>query len=338
LARVMLLAFALVSCGRQGGDDADETRHAYVKLYTKDPYCLMLSLDRTSALAAENINLTLKVRLPESAEVEFPTFDQKLGEFRVSGRKLDAPGLVGPDQIERTAHYVLEPNLPGEYELPAITVKFSGKSPGEATGLVTDPVKIEIKSVLPDSVSEPEIKDVLSVVGSRSRIIYLMAAALLAVAAALFAFAIRRRRKAKDEISLVPAHELAMRRIDAVIALRLMERGMTKNFYTCLSYVLRHYIEAGFGLRAPEKTTDEFLADVRDSRSFPQERGESLKAFLELCDLVKFAGHRPAPSEAQDAVSLCKDFVSATADDARLVIRPAQLLPGVEMEREGVAD
>ena len=59
--------------------------------------------------------------------------------------------------------------------------------------------------------------------------------------------------------------------------------------------MLRHYIEDRFGLRAPEQTTEEFLAELRQKHVFGERQKDLLRAFLEHCDLVKFAELQTEP-------------------------------------------
>jgi hypothetical protein len=83
-------------------------------------------------------------------------------------------------------------------------------------------------------------------------------------------------------------------------------------FYLRLSNVLRHYIEDRFGLRAPEQTTEEFLAELGRGQPFAPAHKELLQSFLEHCDLVKFAELEPTRGEAETAVALCRQFVDET--------------------------
>jgi hypothetical protein len=60
-----------------------------------------------------------------------------------------------------------------------------------------------------------------------------------------------------------------------------------------VSNTLRLYLEERFNLRAPERTTEEFLVELRTSRHLTVDQKQSLGEFLESCDLVKFARFEP---------------------------------------------
>ena len=95
---------------------------------------------------------------------------------------------------------------------------------------------------------------------------------------------------------------------------KLVEEGRIREFYDKLSDCLRHYIEYRFKLRAPERTTEEFLLEVQGADVLIVERQEDLKKFLEHCDLVKFAKYQPDAEQINGALEMVKDFVDKTKD------------------------
>ena len=64
-------------------------------------------------------------------------------------------------------------------------------------------------------------------------------------------------------------------------------------FCTVVSDTVRLYLEERFTLRAPERTTEEFLIELRASPHLTVDQKQSLGSFLESCDLVKFARFEP---------------------------------------------
>lgn len=60
-----------------------------------------------------------------------------------------------------------------------------------------------------------------------------------------------------------------------------------------VSGALRVYLEERLALNAPERTTEEFLQEIRWSNRLHADQKERLEKFLELCDLVKFAKQNP---------------------------------------------
>ena len=96
-----------------------------------------------------------------------------------------------------------------------------------------------------------------------------------------------------------------------------------EEFYTRLSDIVRHYLEGRFYLRAPERTTEEFLYEVSQDNALAQEHKDLLGAFLQESDLVKFARHHPEQSDMQRALEAAEKFVRDTQPQAQEVVAPA---------------
>jgi hypothetical protein len=120
---------------------------------------------------------------------------------------------------------------------------------------------------------------------------------VLALAAIAFAaWRYWRRRQMQPPLVIeIPAHERARRKLET--ALDLFDQP--KPFCTIVSDAVRLYLEERFGLRAPDRTTDEFLADLSRSDALSALQKESLKEFLSACDLVKFAKYEPQRPELE---------------------------------------
>ena len=120
---------------------------------------------------------------------------------------------------------------------------------------------------------------------------------VLALAAIAFAtWRYWRRRQMQTPLVIeIPAHERARRKLE--VALDLFDQP--KPFCILVSDAVRLYLEERFGLRAPERTTHEFLEDLKRSSALTSQQKESLEQFLAVCDLVKFAKYEPGRPELE---------------------------------------
>ena len=135
---------------------------------------------------------------------------------------------------------------------------------------------------------------------------------LIAAAAAIFWFRKRRRATTLAEAVAAPSpYEAAIR------ALRQLreENPTVEVFYTRLSDIVRRYLEDQMGLRAPERTTEEFLYEVSRDHALAGEHRELLGAFLQESDLVKFARFRPQEEDRQRAFEAAEGFIKETAPE-----------------------
>jgi hypothetical protein len=122
--------------------------------------------------------------------------------------------------------------------------------------------------------------------------------AALLVAALLF-WAWRRWRKHRalvPAVPLVPPHIRAKQKLEAALALI----GQPKPFCILVSDTVRIYLEERFDFRAPERTTEEFLHELKGTELLAAAQKTSLSEFLTRCDLVKFAKYEPGEPELRD--------------------------------------
>ncbi len=116
------------------------------------------------------------------------------------------------------------------------------------------------------------------------------------VVAALAYFAWRRRQKRLAQVPmvpLIPAHVRAKQKLLEALALL----AQPKPFVIAVSDAERAYLEERFQFRAPERTTEEFLHELRGTNLLLPAQKESLGDFLQQCDLVKFAKYEPGEIE-----------------------------------------
>ena len=139
----------------------------------------------------------------------------------------------------------------------------------------------------------------------------LMIAGALALAAVAIWLVRRRRRRpvAKPDEPELPADFLALRRLDEIERMNLVETGEIKTYYTLVVDALRAYMEKRYRIIALDQTTDEILWDLRKQRV---ESGD-IEPVLRGADLVKFAKHRPEAAVAKRLIDTVRGIVARTA-------------------------
>lgn len=121
-----------------------------------------------------------------------------------------------------------------------------------------------------------------------------VAGALLLAAIAFFAWRFWQKRRAQIAIPpIIPAHVRAKQKLESALAFI----GQPREFCIIVSDTIRYYLEERFTFRAPERTTEEFLYELRQTELLTPDQKESLGEFLKRCDLVKFARYEPGEPE-----------------------------------------
>jgi len=109
--------------------------------------------------------------------------------------------------------------------------------------------------------------------------------------------------------------ERALEELAELMARDLVGKNMVKEFYLELTMIVRRYIERAHAIRAPEQTTEEFLAAVSSDNRFGQEVINRLRLFLEAADLVKFAAYHPESDAISRATETARSYVVTDAAD-----------------------
>ena len=137
-------------------------------------------------------------------------------------------------------------------------------------------------------------------------------ALLLLAAALLWYFARRVTVVLAKPTPPPPPHTTALAAIAAMRAEDWTGEGKQEPFFVRLSSIVRTYVEARFSIRAPERTTEEFIRDAVKSPDLTPSHRRLLADFLETSDLVKFARHRPGTAELLTALDSAETFVRET--------------------------
>ena len=106
--------------------------------------------------------------------------------------------------------------------------------------------------------------------------------------------------------------------------------GDSARYSAVLSQAVRRYIEQALRLPAPERTTEEFLLEARSAPILRGEPVNLLGAFLEGCDLAKFARQTLDEADRARLAGQARAFVEGT----ELALHPPKENPSSEQAKE----
>ncbi|HDZ69097.1 MAG TPA: hypothetical protein ENH43_01605 [Phycisphaerales bacterium] len=312
-------------CEKSADTRGKKTEFEIDKDYQRGPLTVHVRVDKAKISIAETIMLELEATVKPGFEVKMPDVGKNLKDFGIVdwdnlGKKLDAN-----NNVVSTYRYKLEPFLSGTYSLPDFTFEFYDvNSPQDNKHkLTTEPIDIEITSLLGRQRAELKISDIEGVVDVPDKPSYwwLWALGAAGIVTAGIAGGLYLRQKRRAELIRIfrPAHEIAYEHLQALVKEDLVKKGKIKEFYEQISNILRHYIEYRFNLRAPEKTTEEFLIVLATTELLDADDKQDLEEFLKHCDLVKFAKHNPATEQIQKTFDLVKNFIEKTKSEEKTI-------------------
>lgn len=310
LFAIIAVAAAIASCG--GERPAERESYPVDETYRRGPVSFRAALSRDTITIAEHVTMLLEVRAREGYAAELPRFGEKLEQFGIVDYETARPELRGDTVVTRRT-YELEPFLSGDYAIPPMTVRFRAEGDTTAYMVESDTLRVRVNSILPDDISGLDIREIAGpaeIPADYTRAV-VIAAAAAAVAVGIYLLWRRRRVKA-PAIRRIPAHEAAYQALEMLLARRLVEEKRYREFTAEVADILRRYIEDRFGLRAPERTTEEFLQEAGTGLDVGGDRTRILADFLIHCDLVKFAALEPSAEDVKRTFNTAKDFIDAT--------------------------
>lgn len=328
----LLLLSSLLALAACGGPSAPWTSAPATGLDLK----LESSTDEVALL--EPLQLTLDLFVAPGLDVAFaPESALDAAVWRVAVLATSTQELLG-GQWRRTVLEVRPRRGPGPLVLPP----FRAATKDDALAATTPERTVQLRSALGSADPSPptlegELAASVRVFGEPFEPAWDWRPAALGGGGALLLLVLLglwfrpRRRTMAAEVAL-PPHVRALRELQRLRDAARTTEAQIDAFYVGTSQVLRGYLEERFGLRAPERTTDEFLRELEGGDALATAHRTELERFLRQCDLVKFAGVRPGEAEHLATWQLAAAFVEATRVD-RVVAEPA-----VPRHREPVAE
>lgn len=351
---VLFAAAILSSCagrhdpGIESGNKDGDPDSRLVRSFTRGgaPIRVEISVSADSITIADELELEISTIAGPSCTAALPSLaDLDLGGFLVRDHRFEGPDATAGDSLRESVILSLEPQLSGVYTIAPFTVTFviedeSASSPGfpadstasagpeSAPGgenlrpvheIITDPVEIVVGSLIAGEASQLTIRDVQGPERlPRNMKPWYLGAAALVVALALVIAAVwmlrGRRRSEAGKIEPSP-YEKAIERLRRLRERKLLEQQLHEEFVIELSRIMRIYIGERFNVRAPEKTTEEFLDTILHNRDFSDGHRSVLGDFLKSCDLVKFAKYTPGEKELQESLDLTLKFIRETRSE-----------------------
>ena len=212
---------------------------------------------------------------------------------------------------------VIAPFEEGEYNLPQIAVLRESAS-GKVDTLLFEPSVLEVKT-MPVDTATFVIHDIKGQMGYpltfREILPWIAALWLVAALVILIVSLVRMRRsRSAGELSHSddPPHIVALRRLDRFRGNSFWTPDRQKAFYSGITDALKDYIDARFGVDAPEMTTSELFSALKKEKDITPELYSELRELFERADFVKFAKLIADDEQNAAALPVAVRFVTST--------------------------
>ena len=307
-AACILVLAALPGCSKKSNE--------LQKLAPDQPIRIEARVDRAVAAVGDRILFTVQAVARKGVDVLLPTDLETTSGLEIKDLQTPKIKNIGSNQFLHRREWTLSPSKVGAYILEPLEIAYTLPTTGSATEsktIKTPKVYLDVRTILKPGDLEGDIRDIKGPVQVPSPVwIVLGVLAGAAALAVLILLGYRRWKKRKPAVPVLLPHEWALQELDGLLASHLLESEKFKEFTERLSWIFRHYVEKGFGLMAPERTTEEFIAEMRKQKEFNKDQQDLVGQFLAFCDKIKFAKYAPVTSEMSQGVMIVRDFVRET--------------------------
>jgi hypothetical protein len=261
--------------------------------------------------------LTLRIQAPSATKAEWPALTDRLQGFALSGvYDVEPETRNGITVVERRLR--LTPLVAAEYRLAPMAIRTvdGSCSPPVTCWIATRPIVFGKQPLVDDPGTgiKSDLKPVW-IAPSFSTVVKWIAIVALAAALGFGVWKLGRRVRRQVQLMRMSPRERAFHELSELLARDLVGKRQVKEFYVELTMIVRRYIERAHSVRAPEQTTEEFLAAASRSQAFSPDVMRKLRAFLQSADLVKFAAFQPPPGATDQATGTARDYISTDAAD-----------------------
>lgn len=285
-----------------------------------------VTLTPDSITVGDPIAVVIEGAGPPGATLLLPQIADSVGPFTV----LDAGPVVaglrdGKVTVQRAVRVTRYRT--GAASFPELSLLWV-RAPGDTAVALSTPVPVRVRSLLNGPADVSKLHDLKPVVPLARPRWWLWALIALGVAALVFAVWRYRHLLRHRRIVLEPPPppplppEVAFGvGLEALLARRLPEHGLVKDYYGELSLLFRRYIEDRLGFPALEETRREIMVSVEGRTDLRAEEIALLGEWLAEDELVKFAKMERLLGEVAAHTDRARAWVRATT--------PVLLSPGV---------
>jgi len=276
------------------------------------------SIDSTHLWIGQQTNIHLEIVHPKGRLIQLPVIQDTIskGVEVIFVSKPDTTDLGSTLQIKQD--YLVTSFDSAIYVLPPFEV-IDGKDTIRSNSLG---LKVSTLDVNVETKKFYDIKDVITppfVIWDYSTIIWIIIGVCALILAGWYLYEVKQGRrslnffKSPEEIKL-PPHVIALNELNRIKLQKLWQQGRAKKYHSAITYTLRKYVEARFGVQAMEMTSGETLEEIskiNDANSVY----DNLKQILRLADFVKFAKYQPLPDENELSMMNAYLFVNQTKEE-----------------------
>lgn len=264
------------------------------------------SVDRTTILIGEPIKLNLEAAVPFGTNLKWFATDT-IPHFEIIDAGKQDSVREANDHVYRQ-QLIITSFDSGSWTIPAFVLQAGKKR------FRTDTLSIAV-TYSPDDTAKGyhDIKDILAVKNPGNPYIPWIIAAVTLIALLAIIYFLRKKKKPETKpaapISKLTPIDEAIQALNELKKEDLPRKGEVKQYYTRLNDILRWYVFRKFSISSLEKTNEELVMQLRQTRlSHPDYT--TLAQALRMADFVKFAKYTPSTEDQEQTFDVIKNSIA----------------------------
>ncbi len=296
-----MLGIALMSLGACGESDigeADEPVGDVASWIERGPLRVHVGVDRDELTVAESLTLTIEASAEPGYVLDLPNLgdrdhegDVSVAPLRIVDERREPAHMDARGRIVESVTLVLEPYLPGEVEIPAITVRARPiEGAGEAIEASTRPIAVTVRSLLEsDDLELAELRDVIDPAYAIEIPVGGVVAALIIAGGLVCGIVLIGRRLIMEPLPPSTIDE-ARERLEILVRRELEDEDERKSTLLEVSDLLRACIASRTDRRATRMSERELRRLIRDRHTLDTHEQLALCGLVRELDEVIFSG------------------------------------------------
>ena len=264
------------------------------------------SVDKTSILIGEQINLVIEANIPEKEPIGFFSPDS-IAHFEILQKgKIDTANTSKGTILKQLFRITCFES--GQWVIPSYTLPQTGN-------LRTDSILINVGYLPMDSTKDyNDIKEIIEVNAEKEQdwTWYYAGGSLVILLLLIYLLTKKKKKKeqqsAEVEAMAIDPYTEALEQLEKLQRENLPVKSETKQYYSRLIDIFRTYVEKKKNIQSLQQTTDDLVARLRDIR-LQKEQYDQLSQTLRLSDFVKFAKYIPTEADNKNVFDTIKNSI-----------------------------
>ena len=283
----------------------------FLLLIVSEIFSQKIILDTNQIVIGDTVRIRIQIDINKGRDIIFPVFEDYfiVPELEISSQKIDT--INDGKTLEMSLLLQAFPDSSIIVDIPPVGILVNSDT------LYTNSLRLSLLDFIPDSafISKIDTSQILKIADIKKpieapltfkefwelygKIIVAILFFVLLIGGIIW-FIIRNKQEKPifaTQKPKIPAHIIAIEKLDELTEKRLPEKEKLKEYYTELTVILRNYIEKTYSIPAMEYTSEQIIYALSYLNKDNPESVKTLKPILSIADLVKFAKTKPLQNE-----------------------------------------